>query len=185
MALPYQDARMDKGHAFIVTIYANMICDVVKADKDVVLPAAILHDIWWSQLSEKDRMLIFNKDNPAEERYRMRLIHQEEWVKLADQILLNLSYDTSKIPNILEIISQHDTREGFLWPNDGAMRDADKLWRFDDYGFLNDNQISEISFEKHFKALKNHLENENFFYFESSRELARQNLEKLKKKYLD
>lgn len=184
LALPYQDARDDAGHARVVTMYAIAICGNENTDANVVVPAAILHDIGWSQLNEDERMLIFNKDNPKELRLKMRYRHQEEGVKLAKEILKKVQYPKKYINEILEIISEHDTREGFTSANEGAMRDADKLWRFDAYGFLDDNKNSQITYKRHLKALGEYFENPNFFYFQSSETLAKELLLQLKKDYL-
>ncbi|MEN9389290.1 MAG: hypothetical protein RLY61_374 [Candidatus Parcubacteria bacterium] len=49
-AYKYQDTRNDRGHAFIVTLYAQDICTYEIANPVVVIPAAILHDIGWSKI---------------------------------------------------------------------------------------------------------------------------------------
>ena len=184
-AFQYQDTRNDKGHAFIVTTYAQDICSIEKTNPDVVIPAAILHDIGWSRIPYEDRMLVFAYDVDKEKMLKIRLQHQEESVKIAREILKKLNYPNQYIAEILEIISQHDTRSGFISPNEGAMRDADKLWRFDDYGFLNDNQNGGYDFETDIKALENKLEIRDFLYFESSKKRAHEMLNQLKSKYLD
>ena len=51
LAFPYQDKRNDEGHAECVVSYAQKLLLAEKADSNVVIPAAILHDIGWSQLS--------------------------------------------------------------------------------------------------------------------------------------
>ena len=56
--------------------------------------------------------------------------HEKESVKLATEILAGLNYDKRFVPEILEIILLHDTREGFISANERAMRDADKLFPF-------------------------------------------------------
>lgn len=184
-AFPYQDARNDKGHAFVVTNYAQQLCRDIGCNSKVVVPAAILHDIGWSQLASVERMLIFDKSVPADKRLQLRHRHQDESVKLAEIILRELNYQTHLIPEILEIISQHDTREGFISDNEGAMRDADKLWRFDAYGFLNDNQNSNITFKEHLARLAESLHTSHFFYFEYSKRLASKNLEQLRANFHD
>lgn len=184
-AFQYQDARNDRGHAFIVTVYAQGICDNEKVDKDVVVPAAILHDIGWSQMTKPERMLIFDKSTPKEERLKMRYKHQREGVRLAKIVLGEVKYTKELVEEILEIISEHDTRKGFVSANEGAMRDADKLSRFDEHGFLDDNQNSAIIFEKHFRALEEYLEMKDFFYFESSKKLAEKKLTSLKNVFSD
>jgi len=184
LALPYQDARNDAGHGKIVTEYAMKICDLEKTDPDVVVPAAILHDIGWSQLSKKERMIIFNKNNPKELRLQMRYKHQEEGVKLAREILAKVKWPQDQIEEICEIISQHDTREGFISANEGAMRDADKLYRFDNHGFREGAKNSRTTYEHDIIEIEKYFENPQFFYFESSKKLALTMLEELKKKYV-
>lgn len=184
-AFPYQDFRNDKGHAFIVTIYAQEICRKEKCNMDVVIPAAILHDTGWSQLPLEERMSVFKYGVPKEERLRIREAHQRESVKIASDTLKSINYPENIIAEILEIISQHDTREGFISDNEGAMRDADKLWRFDDYGFLNDNQNSGLPFNTEIQSLEKKLKDPTFLYFDSSKETALKLIENLKKKYLN
>ena len=53
LAFCYQDKRNDKGHAKIVTNYVIKLAEIEKADKNVVIPAAILHDIGWSKIPKK------------------------------------------------------------------------------------------------------------------------------------
>ena len=55
LSLPYQDKRDDKGHARTVTDFAIMLLKTERADPDVVIPAAILHDIGWSKMPKKER----------------------------------------------------------------------------------------------------------------------------------
>jgi len=184
-AFEYQDFRNDKGHAFIVSVYAKDICEKEGTDPDVVIPAAILHDIGWSQLAVDERMSVFKHGVDKSERFRIRIAHQETGAKLAKEILKEVEYPKELIDEILEIISQHDTREGFLSDNEGAMRDADKFWRFDDYGFLNDNMNSGISFTLEIEGLKKKLEDPLFLHFESSKQRAFDMLEKLDLKYID
>lgn len=184
-AFKYQDTRNDKGHAFIVTTYAQDICTLENTNADVVVPAAILHDIGWSKVPQEESMLVFTYGVDKDKMLNLRLKHQNEGVKLAREILNSLKYPAQFIDEILEIISQHDTRKGFISPNEGAMRDADKLWRFDDYGFLNDNQNGGYDFKTDMDALEKKLAHENFLYFDSSKQRAKDMLKHLRERYLD
>jgi HD superfamily phosphodiesterase len=183
-AFKYQDFRNDRGHAFIVTLYAQDICTYEKANPAVVIPAAILHDIGWSKVPHEDRMLAFVYGVDKEKMLRVRIQHQDEGVKLAREILTKLVYPADLIDPILEIISQHDTRKGFINADEGAMRDADKLWRFDDHGFLNDNQNGGYDFKTDIQALEKKLADPKFMYFESSYKRAWDMLHHLQSKYL-
>lgn len=183
VALPFQDKRDDKGHSEVVTEYAIKMCSLEEVNPDIVVPAAILHDIGWSKLTKEERMSIFDKNLPRETYLEMRYKHQEEGVKLARQILENLNYDEKLIPEILEIISQHDTREGFISNNEGAMRDADKLWRYDKRGFLSDRTSTNLTEIEHLEKLRSNLSDTNFFYFDSAKELATNLLPKLEAEF--
>ena len=176
MALPYQDKRDDKGHARIVTEYTIKLCSIENAEDKIVVPAAILHDIGWSQLSKKDRFVIFRPDKTPEMEYAVRIKHQDEGVKLAEKILNKVGYPSIFLKSILEIISQHDTRKNFLSNEDGAMRDADKLWRYTKVGFDADLRSRECSFEFYYKRLEDFIGKENFFYFDSARDIAMKEL---------
>lgn len=183
-ALPYQDKRNDKGHAFVVTAYARFVVARENCAATVVIPAAILHDIGWSAVSLEDRMSIFRFDTPKEQKMKARALHQAQGVLLAKELLEKVQYDTALIPEILEIISAHDTRKGFISKNEGAMRDADKLWRYDEYGFLSDYLNGTGAIIDHIEDQDQHIDAEHFFCFESSRQMARELIAKLKIKFL-
>ena len=40
-----QDLRDDKGHAETVTFFAEKLCRIFNANENIIIPAAILHDI--------------------------------------------------------------------------------------------------------------------------------------------
>ena len=124
-ALPYQDQRNDDGHARITLKYAKELVELEDGNEDIVIPAIILHDIGYSQILRERRMLIFDRDATNEEREAVRYKHQAQSVKLGEKILKELNYPADMIPEILEIISKHDTRKGFISKEEGLVRDAD------------------------------------------------------------
>jgi|SRR3989338_110764 len=138
-ALPYQDARPnDRGHIEVVTYFALQLLEImIGAERKVVIPATILHDIGWSQVSQESRDLFKNPYSPHFEEVdnpKMRRFHQYESIRLATGILLGSQYPTysptSSIVDILRIIGDHDTRDNFEGLNAHVMGDADRLWRF-------------------------------------------------------
>lgn len=183
-ALLFQDKRNDRGHAFVVTAYAMQICEIEKCELSVVVPAAILHDIGWSEVSEGDRMSVFTYGVPDDERLRVRNEHQVAGVKLAESILRQVGYESKYMPEILEIISQHDTRVGFISKNEGAMRDADKLWRYDEFGFLSDYLNGTGTILDHIEDQERNANKDNFFCFDSSKSFALRQVQVLRAKYL-
>lgn len=182
-ALPYQDKRDDAGHAFITLEYAKQLVDLESGNPDVVLPAIILHDTGWSQLSRDEWMIVFLPTTTAEEEMVVRLRHQEEGVKLARRILEEMDYPTVLTEEILEIIAEHDTRQEFISNNEGLVRDADKLWRFSKTGFDADVTRFEIDPQELYDKLVKQIPQEGFFYSETSRELAREELERRRREF--
>lgn len=182
-ALPYQDKRDDAGHAFITLEYAKQLVDLEGGNPDIVLPAIILHDTGWSQLSRDEWMVVFSPTATADDEMVVRLRHQEEGVKLARQILEEMDYPTKWTEEILEIIAEHDTRKEFISNNEGLMRDADKLWRFSKTGFDADVDRFEIEPQALYDRLEKQIPQEGFFYSETSRELAREELERRRREF--
>ena len=181
IALPYQDKRDDEGHAAITLDYAKKLVEAENGDEDIVLPAIILHDVGWSKLPRARRLLIFDRAAKAEGRQSVRLEHQEEGVKLAREILSEVGYPADMTEEILEIISQHDTRVGFTSKNEGLVRDADKLWRFSRSGLDADARRYKGTREFPFGILEARLQDPNFLYSETAKQIAIEELEQRKK----
>ena len=177
LALPYQDKRNDAGHAEITFRYASELVTLEKGNEDVILPAIILHDIGWSQLVKERRLLIFNKDARKENRHSVQLEHQNEGVKLAADILREVNYPPELTDEILDIISHHDTRKGFISKNEGIVRDADKLWRTSEKGFTVSEERAKKRESQRFERLKEGLNKEHYFYSETARKMALADLE--------
>lgn len=184
IALSYQDKRDDLGHARIVTKYAIQICEIENIDDCVVVPAAILHDVGWSQLPKKDWLIIFDPNRTPEAERVVRIKHQNESVRLAEIILKEANYSSKFLKSILEIISQHDTRENFFSKEDGAMRDADKLWRYSKVGFEADIRRNKFTFDFLYNKMVKLIDEENFFFFESARDIARKEISNRKKEFM-
>ena len=180
-ALPFQDKRNDDGHARVATSYAKKLVELEKGNEDIVIPAIMLHDVGWSRLPKWRRMLIFARNATSEQRRRVQFEHQEESVRLAEEILRNLDYPTEFIPRILEIIFQHDTRRGFISKDEGLVRDSDKLWRFSKEGFRIDVTRQKARYEERLKRLEEDLKNPDYIYSQSAREIAMKELEERRK----
>jgi len=176
LALPYQDKRDDKGHAATSLKYAQQLIAMENGDEDVVIPAIILHDIGYSQLTKERRMLIFDKDASKEVRREVQLEHQNEGAKLAGEILRKVNYPEELIKEIQEIISQHDTREGFISKNEGLVRDADKLWRTSPEGYTAAESRRKASGkprdEEMWKKIEEGIHKKDYFYSEKARQMA-------------
>jgi len=182
LALPYQDKRDDDEHAETVLHFALELLKHEKGDESVIIPAAILHDIGWSPLPKKERMFIFGKVSHRD-KIKMQKKHEEIGTKMAREILEKVNYDSKLINEILEIISQHDTRQGFISKNEGIMRDADKLWRFSKTGFCTDLKRRDYSPSEWREFLAKQIDSPNYFYSETGKKIARRELEKRKEEF--
>jgi HD superfamily phosphodiesterase len=172
LALPYQDKRDDAGHAEVTLRYARELAASEKGDEDVMIPAIILHDVGWSQLVKERRLLIFDKDAKEEDRRSVQIEHQNESVKIAAGILRQVDYPADLIKEILEIISQHDTREGFISKNEGLVRDADKLSRTSKEGFASGKRRGKPVDDAQLKKIEEGISKPNYFYSERARQIA-------------
>jgi hypothetical protein len=180
LALPYQDQRDDSGHAEVTLRYARELAALENGNEDVMLPAIILHDIGYSQLPKERRLLVFDKDAKDEDKRPVVLEHQTESVKLATTILREVNYPEELVPEILEIISQHDSRKGFISKNEGLVRDADKLWRTSKEGFAagesrrqsKDDSKGQTTDETFIKKIGEGINKPDYFYSDRARKMA-------------
>jgi hypothetical protein len=182
-ALPYQDKRRDIGHAENVVYFALKLLNLIDAKREIIIPAAILHDIGWSQMT-KDELDSFYLPNWRDYEPVLRERHQKLGADLAKKILDQVSYPKLFYKDILEIISAHDTRKGFFSKEDGVMRDADKLWRYTlpHYKLASkerkDDKIGEYSSKDGiYKLLTECIDKPDFFYSSISKNIARIELE--------
>jgi len=176
LADPYQDKRDDKGHARITLEYATKLVALEHGEEDIILPAIILHDIGWSQMPASIIKVILTPGEFLQDEYKVRCAHEQEGVKLAAGILTEIEYPQYKIDEILEIISEHDTRKGFISKNEGLVRDADKLWRFSKTGFEADVRRSGRSRPEQVQILTELLVKPDYLFSGFARQLAMEEL---------
>jgi len=172
-ALPFQDKRDDQGHAEHVTYFALKLLDHIPAIREIVIPAAILHDTGWSQMSQQD-LDKFYLPNWKDYEPMLRNRHQVRGVKFSRK-LLEEKYQTEEytLDHILEIISQHDTRKGFYSTEDGIVRDADKLWRYTLRHWDIYREKRDPDFVKYCIMTYGKIQEESFFFSEAARLIAR------------
>lgn len=177
----YRDLRDDEGHVEHVTYFAFQLLKYIKGERKKVIPAAILHDTGWGLLFPE----IIPEYDPFSEEFKKndsmyRAFHEIAGVIISNKILGKVKYPEACIPDILEIISKHDTRKDFFSPEDGIMRDADKLWRFtyQQWKVYHSKKVSADVFEK---SLLEDLEKIGFFYSDVSKQIAKIELEQTMK----
>jgi hypothetical protein len=127
-AEPYLDTRKNDIHVSLSCDFARrLLAFYPKADKEIVLPAIVLHDVGWKMVPEDKQLNAFG---PKAKDKKTQRKHETEGLKIAEKILTHLDYDPQKTLEILSIIDGHDTRLQALSLNDLLVKDADKLWRF-------------------------------------------------------
>lgn len=172
LALPYQDKRDDPGHAEITLKYALELVALEKGNEDVVIPAIILHDVGYSQLTKERRLTVFSPGAAEGDRRSVVFEHQVESVKLAVKILRQVNYPADLTDEILEIISQHDTRDGFISKNEGIVRDADKLWRTSKECAAAAEARAKAEESERYKRIEEGIKKPKYFSTETARQMA-------------
>lgn len=181
LALPLQDQRDDSGHAEVALQYATLLLSTEQGNEDIVIPAMILHDIGYSQLSKERRLTIFDRSKSDAERKAVQIEHENAGVILAKGLLVKVDYPRELVPEILEIISQHDTRKEFISQNEGLVRDSDKLWRFSERAFEVGSRRSRTGPDTRLKDLEADIDKPHYFFSDRARQLAREELEARKR----
>lgn len=132
LAVEYLHVRSNDGHTAYSYGLAAALCDLHReADRDIVLPAIILHDTGWSQVPPQD---VLKAIRPGAGRHDLVIRHEKEGAVIAAGILGRLGHDPARIEEIVAIIDGHDSRLHALSLNDSLVKDADKLWRLTPHG---------------------------------------------------
>lgn len=94
----------DYGHAQEVVDFILDYRGKINLDKDILIPAAIMHDIGHSAILPKHFEYIAGPDKIV----NGKLVHMLAGAKIANDILNSVKYDKNKIQEIVDIISIHD-----------------------------------------------------------------------------
>ena len=126
-AVPSLQVRNNDRHSLYAYGMARALLDQLpEADREVVLPAILLHDIGWSTVAEHD---VLEAIAPGGGRHDLVRQHEIEGARMARGILEALGYDPGLTRAITAIIDGHDTRPEPLSIEDAIVKDSDKLWR--------------------------------------------------------
>ncbi|MFF0107352.1 HD domain-containing protein [Streptomyces hirsutus] len=132
LAVDHLHVRSNDGHTAYSYGLAAALCDLhPEADRDVVLPATILHDTGWSRVPEDE---VLDAIRPGGGRPDLVLRHEKEGAAIAAEILHRLGHGPVRAAEIVEIVDGHDSRRTALSLNDSLVKDADKLWRLTPHG---------------------------------------------------
>lgn len=168
-AKPYLNIRRNDKHTWYCYYFAEQLCEAYpEANRDIVLPTILLHDVGWSTVP-KDK--IYEAFGPNMLYPELRRQHETEGVRIAGEILRELEYDDEAITEITSIIDGHDTRKESLSLHDSIVRDADKLWRYTPFGLATVG--SWFNYSVHEQMLLLHKWIDTRFFTDAGREMAR------------
>ncbi|WP_419662898.1 metal-dependent phosphohydrolase [Desulfosarcina variabilis str. Montpellier] len=173
-AKAYLSVRNNEMHTRNVIDFAFKLLQEESGDRDIVIPAAILHDVGWFKISSNN---IKKAMGPNGDISIVRA-HEAEGVKIARVILQKYLESDRKMSEILQIISGHDTRKEALSINDKIVKDADKLSRYD-ANFTTLADIIDLSIQEMFYLLETNLS--KWFFLPLSKRIANDELNKRKK----
>ncbi|PHP67924.1 metal-dependent phosphohydrolase [Zhengella mangrovi] len=130
-AEPYLRARKNDIHIPLSFAWCQRLLEAYPdADRDICSLAILLHDIGWYAIDMETIVAEgFRSENFLQSDVRYR--HEQEGVRLANDVLANTGWNETVIAAVCEIIDGHDTRPHPHHLDDRVVRDADKLWRFE------------------------------------------------------
>jgi len=180
LAEPYWATRKNDLHVPSSYDFARRLLGFYpSADKDIVLPAVLLHDVGWKMVpAEKQR----DAFGPEVKDHETRRFHETEGVRIAREILASLAFDKGKTIEILSIIDGHDTRKEPLSLNDRLVKDADKLWRFTPYCVRIAHRHFGFELKEYITWLGERIE--EWFFTPEAKAMARESLDQAKEELL-
>lgn len=131
--VPETRVRGNSIHLPISTAFAERLCDAYpEADRELVLVTILLHDTGWGHVDES--RILSEGFTGDWRKAAIRYDHEEQGCAVARRVLPPLGYSEDFVERVCEIIDGHDTRHVAYSLEDALVRDADRLWRFDQAG---------------------------------------------------
>ena len=175
---------IDLVHTRISTDFAwRLLREGVKGDKDIVIPAIMLHDIGYSQIGDKDvyKKTTFPDKVNAKYDIRIKELHLTEGAKLAEEILRGLNYPEYLISAIAEIVRTHEDLQGNKPDpsnqNRVVVSDADKLSRYTAYNLTSGMVLFGREMREIFDFMLKNID--RWLCLEVSKQIALEELRKL------
>jgi hypothetical protein len=125
--------RGNDVHLPLSLAYAERLCDVhPEADSLLVRVSILLHDTGWARVDES--RILSEGFTGDWRKAAIRFEHEKQGCEIAREVLPPLGYRAEFVDAVVAIIDGHDTRREALSLEDALVRDADRLWRFDQAG---------------------------------------------------
>ncbi|AXJ10940.1 HD domain-containing protein [Arthrobacter sp. PM3] len=120
-------------HLPISLAFAERLCRAhPDADAELVRVATLLHDTGWAHVDES--RIISEGFAGDWRKAAIRYEHEKQGCVVARRVLPGLGYPAEFVDRVCAIIDGHDTRFVARSLEDALVRDADRLWRFDQAG---------------------------------------------------
>ncbi|BCW69134.1 HD domain-containing protein [Arthrobacter sp. NicSoilB8] len=120
-------------HLPISLAFAERLCRAYPdADAELVRVATLLHDTGWAHVDES--RIISEGFAGDWRKAAIRYEHEKKGCEVTRRVLPGLGYPAEFVERVCDIIDGHDTRPVAHSLEDALMRDADRLWRFDQAG---------------------------------------------------
>lgn len=168
-AKPYLNTRSNDKHTLYCYYFAEqLLAENPSANKTIILAGILLHDVGWSTVPEDKQLQSFGPHMIYPE---LRRQHEIEGATIARKILHSLAYSAENIQEICTIIDGHDSRKESQSLNDSLIRDADKLWRYTEFGLETVGHWFNYNKQEQMTLLAKWIETR--FYTDTGRAMAR------------
>ncbi len=176
-AREYWDTRFNDLHVPIAYGFAReLLLAHPEADRDVVLPAILLHDVGWKSVPEDRQLQAFGVVVREES---LRRFHETEGARIAGEILAEVGVAPGLRDAVVRIVDGHDTRLEALSLEDALVKDADKLWRFTPTAIDIDHRRFQMPLPEYVPWLGRQAE--RIFLTPRGAQLAREQLERVRR----
>jgi len=105
LATPYLKKGVRKNfiiHTLAVVRAVKLILNKEKVDSEILLPAAILHDVGWSKVPK-----YLQKSNNKKEQIIALKLHLKYSPAIIKKILVKLHYNKDNIKKVIDIVASH------------------------------------------------------------------------------
>lgn len=131
--VPETRARANDVHLPISLAFVErLLVAHPEANSELVRVTVLLHDTGWGRVDET--RIISEGFGGDWRKADIRFQHEQQGCEIAREVLPGLGYDDEFVEAVCAIIDGHDTRAEAHSLEDALVRDADRLWRFDQAG---------------------------------------------------
>ena len=179
LAEPYLKEGVIKDfvlHTEGVVRATEMILKKEKGDEDILIPAAILHDVGWAKVPPKLQNVKDRKENNKKIIRKALELHIEFAPEIINKILTELKYDRKIIKRIIDVVYDHK----FKNPRDINKRiliDADTVGCIFREQFYSDMK----SYENTARESYEHRKSDDTFYTKTAKEIFEREMKKRKR----